>query len=119
MPTLSEDPWRALDLHAPFVLMKFTLTFDGELSSTGNSSRKGATKWKVRKALAPQIAELCRVHPTLRHFMHEQREHSPFAPIEVAHYEFIPLVRRSLSMVCGLNILFLRKEEPGSLVLQG
>jgi hypothetical protein len=32
---------------------------------------------------------------------------------------FIPLVRESLKLACGLDILFLRKEQPGSLVLQG
>lgn len=32
---------------------------------------------------------------------------------------FIPLVRKSMELTCSLDIVFLRKEEPGSLVLQG
>jgi hypothetical protein len=32
---------------------------------------------------------------------------------------YIPAVRKSLQLVCAIDILFLRHEEPGSLVLQG
>jgi hypothetical protein len=32
---------------------------------------------------------------------------------------FMPLVRKSLNLNCELNVLFLRKEDPGALVLQG
>ena len=31
----------------------------------------------------------------------------------------MPLVRESLALACALDILFLRKEEPGKLILQG
>ena len=41
------------------------------------------------------------------------------APIRRNGLEFIPLVRKSLHLACGLRIIFLRKEEPGSLILQG
>jgi len=40
-------------------------------------------------------------------------------PILRGDARFIPLVRQSLGLACDLNITFLRKEEPGSLVLQG
>jgi hypothetical protein len=32
---------------------------------------------------------------------------------------YIPLVRKSLDLSCHLNILFLRQEDPGSLIFQG
>jgi hypothetical protein len=41
------------------------------------------------------------------------------APIREREKSYIPLVRKSLSLSCHLNILFLRKEDPGALVLQG
>ncbi len=44
-----------LDLSAAVNLMKFTLTFDGEMPATGNSSRKCAAKWQIRKAFHPQL----------------------------------------------------------------
>src|SRR5690349_5862551 len=34
-------------------------------------------------------------------------------------FGFIPIVRKSLALACELDITFLRKEEPGSLVFQG
>lgn len=40
-------------------------------------------------------------------------------PIRVGARKVIPLVRRTLSLNCSLDILFLRKEDPGSLVFQG
>lgn len=42
------------------------------------------------------------------------------APIQVSNISsYIPLVRKSLYLACALDILFLRHEDPGSLVLQG
>lgn len=42
------------------------------------------------------------------------------APIQVPNSAaYIPLVRQSLNLACALDILFLRHEDPGALVLQG
>jgi hypothetical protein len=42
------------------------------------------------------------------------------APIQVPNSAaYIPLIRKSLNLACALDILFLRHEDPGSLVLQG
>jgi hypothetical protein len=134
--------------------MKFTLTYDGELPACGNSSRKTAEKWAIRKTFHPQLAELMATHPVMKmalkssvipaagaffllHTHHSdggpvegQRFASPasedkkntrnlFEPLAVGGRNFFPIVRESMALVCGLKILFLRKEEPGSLVLQG
>ncbi|KWV45900.1 hypothetical protein AS156_23085 [Bradyrhizobium macuxiense] len=40
-------------------------------------------------------------------------------PIKEGDKSYVPLVRKSLDLNCHLNILFLRQEDPGSLVLQG
>ena len=37
------------------------------------------------------------------------------APLEVGSFKFRPIVRRSLYLACGIDILFLRHEEPGQL----
>jgi hypothetical protein len=44
---------------------------------------------------------------------------SLIAPIHVAHVPYTPLVRKSLNLACELEILFLRQEDPGALILQG
>jgi hypothetical protein len=40
-------------------------------------------------------------------------------PIEKGNNRYIPLVRKSLGLACSLDIMFLRQEDPGELVLQG
>lgn len=39
-------------------LMKFTLTYDGELPSASSSNSRTREKWEIRKALHPQLVEL-------------------------------------------------------------
>jgi hypothetical protein len=139
----AQSDWGALDEYAPFDFMKFTLTFDGHLRSSGNGP-KPKDKWDIRHAFHPQLAELWAKHPSLRNlravvpksdsgFMmfdthHESElpirapekdERDLFAPLDINGYHFKPLIRQSMALVCDLDILFLRKEEPGSLVLPG
>src|SRR4051812_47312677 len=112
---------------APF--MKFTLTFDGELVSNGAPR----DKWAIRQQFHPQLQELWRVHPSLVDlninptiplggFWNIERHHSlgPGAkntnrpdpsdphmelcpPIPRKNRSFLPLVRNSLALKCGLK----------------
>lgn len=120
--------------------MKFRLTYDGELKAAGNNNRRLNEKWAIRKALAPQIRELRQTHPALRGtkiFTERPRSLNPHGEQKVRIDEpamppydfreeivrgdrrFLPLVRKSLNLVCTLDILFMRKDEPGEIVLQG
>jgi hypothetical protein len=56
------------------------------------------------------LKEILDNDPTWRYLCH---------PIERHGKRYIPLIRGSLGLICGLHILFLRKEEPGALVKQG
>jgi hypothetical protein len=122
-------------------LMKFTLTYDGELPSNG----KVREKWEIRKQFHPQLQELWLSHPAtlaMRAKPHVAR-FDPFLPgqyhhsiapqvqksipvpninlceeIQVGPRRFLPLVRERTGLRCALKILFLRKEEPGR-VYQG
>ena len=122
-------------------LMKFTLTYEGELNG------RPVKKWEIRQYLHPQLVELWRVNPVLKMaqrerivpskgpFHHIDQHHSfddvrsvPYtqasetmdlcAPIERGGRKFMPLVRESFALNCGLKVTFLRKEEPGR-VYQG
>jgi hypothetical protein len=129
-------------------LMKFTLTYDGPLPSTGNGSKKTESKWKLRKFFHPQLEELWATHPAVRDmregfYFRTDRDgismtysHHDFdnlhprvrtpqpgdvdlcAPIQKGNRLFKPLVRNSFAVSCTLKILFLRKEMPGK-VYQG
>lgn len=45
--------------------MKFTLTYDGSLPSSGSKPKSDA-KWEIRKKLHPQLMDLWASHPALR-----------------------------------------------------
>jgi hypothetical protein len=124
-------------------LMKFTLTYEGELASNG----RPAKKWEIRKQFHPQLQELWRINPALKHvlnnrivplsgsFFHMEQHHSLddkrtqlqtqatdkldlCSSVERGGRKFFPLVRDTFALNCALNITFLRKEEPGR-VYQG
>lgn len=128
--------------------MKFTLTYDGSLPSSGNKAKNQA-KWDIRGKIDPQLRDLWNSHPALRYV--EENRHFPTAGglLMQAHHEhpgpiqppfepkprvssiidlccpiqkhgawFRPLVRGSFALHCGLKILFLRREPPGR-VYQG
>jgi hypothetical protein len=57
---------------APFV--KFTLTYDGSLPSSGNKPKNEA-KWSIRESFHPQLLDLWRSHPALNNV--EQNRHFP------------------------------------------
>ena len=55
----------AFNAQTPIPIMKFTLTYDGELRASGNKP-KPEDKWAIRRQIAPQLAELWQVSPVLK-----------------------------------------------------
>jgi hypothetical protein len=135
----------AFNTRTPIPIMKFTLTYDGELRASGNKP-KPEDKWAIRRQIAPQLAELWQVSPVLKNLEKQafvpadDRRYTPQEmyhtitpttsvvpidhmnlchPMRVDGIYFMPLVRTSLSLVCDLDILFLRKGEPGALIQRG
>lgn len=134
-----------LDVAAPFEVMKFTLTFDGELKANAGPDEK----WAIRNHLHPQLEELWQTNRALRNVaqfshvrrggeamfvlepyidpVHPPRDWSTPVPVETDYEDLaapiargpsclcVPLVRKSLDLACTLDILFLRKGEKGDL----
>jgi hypothetical protein len=128
--------------------MRFRLVFQGPLPGSGNSSKPADVR-DIRDKFHPQLKFLWESHTALKRLKqnsivstHPGRDlalsDSPYqeprdlnrfpmrdyetdlcSPIRENEKSYIPLVRKSLSLNCHLNILFLRKEDPGALVLQG
>ncbi|MCC6779196.1 MAG: hypothetical protein IT537_21640, partial [Hyphomicrobiales bacterium] len=96
-------------------IMRFTLTYEGRLPSSGNKPKLSHV-WEIRRHFHPQIEELFDEHPVLSEQV-PQGEYFP--PISVKGFEFIPLVRRHLHMICSISVTFLRKGDPGTIVYQG
>jgi hypothetical protein len=125
--------------------MHFHLIYHGPLPGAGNKSKPDFAR-SIRDQFHPQLRLLWQTHPAmvrLQHSAHvpENPENylavvdSPFhterdgtvppgfinlcEPITKGPKQYIPIVRKSLDLNCSLEILFLRQEDPGSLVLQG
>lgn len=122
--------------------MEFRLIFEGFLPS-GNQSRV-KEKHNIRKQLHKQLAELWKEHPTLNlmnTWVRPQPSPSPrtvnlndaltrggqgdygltyvetmMRDFERFKFHFVPLVSKRIDLVCSLNILFLRRENPGELL---
>lgn len=129
--------------------MRFRLVYQGQLPGSGNSSKKPSAVRDIRDQFHPQLKFLWESHTALKRLketsivsshpghdldlsespFHAPRDLNQFpmrdyevdlcAPILENGNSYIPLVRKSLDLNCHLNILFLRQEDPGSLVLQG
>jgi hypothetical protein len=120
--------------------MEFRLTYLGPLFATqndpvgGQRDRRAENKKAIRKVFHRQLKRLWSITP----FLKMGRGSGPDALIlsgeyndpvyDVAslstrhvHYgfNFVPLVTQELNLICGLDILFLRPDLPGSVVQSG
>lgn len=130
-------------------VMRFHLIYSGPLPGTGNASKKPDEVHRIRMSFNPQLEVLWKTHRALKALVEEgwvsrSGNNAGFAsingrkmtpaemaasgvgdyynlaePIRVGNCAYRPLVRNSLHLNCELDILFLRQEDPGALVLQG
>jgi hypothetical protein len=107
-------------------LMEFRLLYGGPLHSSQNDRRVNE-KQAIRRAFHEQLSVLWKQHSALKwgHPLIGQPPPEPNPEIEVianrhslCGYRFVPLVREAKSLVCELDILFLRRGDPGALVSQ-
>lgn len=117
--------------------MQFRLTYRGQLPSTQKQNKVGDAKHAIRKALHPQLRDLCarndRLAAMARSVRGEQFQPSPgpdwyMLDIQTAAladigqkyrlkgFEFVPLIIGKVLGHCELDVLFLRREKPGSLL---
>jgi hypothetical protein len=129
-----------------FGLMRFRLVYDGDLKAGGSKTR-APEKWAIREAIRPQLASLSVTHPVMQGIgfattvkpgrivnampvtptevsidissAHSKNRGALLGWVERGGRHFIPLVRKSLQLMCQLDILFLRNDMPGSIVRSG
>jgi len=126
--------------------MEFRLTYEGELLSTQNDPTAGRlykpgqreNRHNMRRAFHAQLRDLWERTPFLKsgqrsgpgaliiedaggrdetHYLYDRDTLAS----RHAHYgfNFVPLVTKSLDLICGLDVLFLRPDKPGDLVWRG
>jgi len=117
--------WGAAQREAePEELVKFTLIYDGDLASAGNKS-KPVEASNIRNVFHDQLADLWDSHVVMRQLRHTARVNNQLMGdlalirVPATGTGFVPIVRRSLYLGCQVDVLFLRHEEPYSLMRQG
>ena len=122
--------------------MQFRLIYEGKLPPSGTSHRALQVKHEIRRVLHPQLKDLCERNILLSQQVRSSRRllfntggdenyghddqywrdcNTPdFSKIgdkgRLGGFEFVPIVLGDIHGVCDLDILFLRRERPGSLI---
>ena len=110
--------------------LEFRLVYQGQLLAEASKSR-AKHKHEIRKKIHHQLAELWKTHHALRKLGSEARQVSlvdhtvrtrvdDLADVYArGKFRFAPLVCRYYGLVCNLDILFLRRDEPGKVIQRG
>jgi hypothetical protein len=108
--------------------MEFTLRYKGQLVSDGSPR----AKHRIRQVLHPQLHNLWKCHPLLSgttdiplmgkvdgELVKATRVQWIGMDHKRGRFFCVPLVTTQLSLVCSLDIQFLRRDEPGRLIKHG
>jgi hypothetical protein len=106
--------------------MRFRLTYAGRLEGNGSPKHKH----EIRKALHPQLKRLWEVEPNLISWgTYPSGEFTEDACVPTWKYaadefkrgafRFVPLAMKKLSLLVGVEILFLRPDVPGGIIKSG
>jgi hypothetical protein len=107
-----------------FVEMQFSLVYDGDLPSIGNSTpplrqSKLQAVWAVRDVISRQLDRLYETHPILRgagFTENRMAANEARRPIRRHGQTFLALARPELRLKCQLDIKMLVNHEPGSVL---
>jgi hypothetical protein len=126
--------------------MEFRLIYKGPLPSEGSGGSRTKEKHALRKHFNGQLRELWNQHPDLKQqakqrFITRPGVYPPGSldaePVPDDHPEgkthleriaddyqrfggrFVPIVRKGGSLTCSLEILFLRRDNPGHIIASG
>jgi len=118
--------------------VKFRLTYEGPLMSSGNRKGTAAHKHEIRKKFHPQLKQLWQIEPNLINFYAHphyyegdrrnggHRKTPVWEAISHAYkrddYRFVPFAPKMIgefSLLIGVDILLLRQGIPGKILKQG
>ena len=123
VPSPSLDRFEARGLGA-FDVMRFPLSFEGSLPSSGNDDAahpkpsKLKAVWEIRNAIHPQLGRLRQLRKAFRgdDGASQMMLVTLNEPVAEDDHQFFPLVRPSLMLKCGLRIEMLVNHEIASVV---
>ena len=99
-------------------IVQFRLVYEGPLPSGSSKHPRKEEKHAIRRAIHSQLAQLWANDSLLKHW--DRREIQRIADDNAKFgYRFVPLVHEAYGLACSLDILFLRRDEPGRAVSEG
>jgi len=104
--------------------VNFRLTYDGPLKAASQSDTRRVEKHDMRCVFDRQLTELFGQHSALKAEFEDPKLSGTIQAIFGGRYKrgpfhCIPVVRQDLNLVCDLDILFLRRDNPGQLISTG
>ena len=108
--------------------MEFRLVYQGPLKATTPNDTRAGHKHEIRKVFHHQLREVWQIQRPLPDIAAVPMGLPPNAPTGLEKlasqfarcgYRFAPLINRSYGWVCDLDILLLRREEPGAIIRSG
>lgn len=119
-------------------VVQFRLTYEGVLQGASRNDTRGTHKHEVRKAFHPQLKRLWNItkhlssgrDPLPSKFVLTINNERPDLTLpsrsealakkySYGGFRFVPLVTTDLSLICGIDVLFLRPDPPGELIRSG
>jgi hypothetical protein len=129
---LMDDPYNDPDKGT---LLEFRLTYEGVLLGASKTDTRAHHKHEIRKSFHPQLRRLWDVVPYLNYprkaiapsqiFVNGPPPPPPPRSEQLAErfafkgFRFVPLVTQELSLICGIEVLFLRPDHPGGVLQSG
>ncbi|HUO32111.1 MAG TPA: hypothetical protein VMU80_23025 [Bryobacteraceae bacterium] len=98
--------------------MEFRLIYDGRLPAQSRNNARVSDKHRIRKVFHKQLAELWDKHPALQRYVQLGIVKGVAADFPRGNgFSFVPLVSQKYGgAFAALNILFLRRGNPGDLL---
>src|SRR5438046_2138505 len=107
--------------------MRFHLTYEGPLHGSSTGSPRARHKHEIGKVFQKQIKTLWKstwLHETSFGVWGPDQTIDPATPLDEGlsqlytrgAYRFVPLVREQFSLLCSIDILFLRSDIPGGII---
>jgi hypothetical protein len=106
--------------------MRFHLSYEGPLPSSGNDDAKRPRPaklkavWAIRDYIKLQLDVLFKTHSALQGRSAESRvlRHALIPPVIVGGHQFFPLAKSSFKVKCGLEITMLVNHDIASVLTQ-
>jgi hypothetical protein len=112
--------------------LEFRLTYEGILLGASRSDTRAKHKQEIRKVFHAQLKRFWEIHPAFESYQPVDENTSQTAARDAKHkydalveryarcgYNFVPIATRTLSVLCSINILFLRPDVPGAILQSG